>query len=251
MLSFFRRLRRGNIKEAPIFKYIAYAIGEIILVVIGILIALQVNNWNEDRKENQEEEIILNALRDEISENQNILNNAILRAKRVLKSSNSILQYTGPGDPPLSKAESDSLMRFMPARITAEVSHSILNDLLATGRIHLIRNDTLKHRLTSWVSIYTDEILEEQGRIIHFTQNQIIPFLVRNYSFATQEIKKRTGFESSFKTDHRKIYQSVEFENLVLNKEINFDNLINSYQKVISYNHKLLLTINSELKKFK
>lgn len=51
MIKFFRHIRQRMIKENKISKYILYAIGEIVLVVIGILIALQINNWNEGRKD--------------------------------------------------------------------------------------------------------------------------------------------------------------------------------------------------------
>lgn len=50
MIKFFRKIRQKMIKESKTSKYLLYAIGEIILVVIGILIALQINNWNENRK---------------------------------------------------------------------------------------------------------------------------------------------------------------------------------------------------------
>jgi len=50
MLTFFRRIRKGFLVGGRASKYLLYAIGEIALVVIGILIALQVNNWNEERK---------------------------------------------------------------------------------------------------------------------------------------------------------------------------------------------------------
>jgi hypothetical protein len=50
MIKFFRRIRLDLLKKNKTGKYAKYAIGEIVLVVIGILIALQINNWNEDRK---------------------------------------------------------------------------------------------------------------------------------------------------------------------------------------------------------
>jgi Family of unknown function (DUF6090) len=50
MIKFFRKIRQNMIKENKVSKYMLYAIGEIVLVVIGILIALSINNWNEDRK---------------------------------------------------------------------------------------------------------------------------------------------------------------------------------------------------------
>ena len=50
MIKFFRKIRYDLMEKNKTGKYLKYAIGEIILVVIGILIALQINNWNEDRK---------------------------------------------------------------------------------------------------------------------------------------------------------------------------------------------------------
>ena len=50
MIKFFRRIRQRLLAENKISKYLLYAIGEIVLVVIGILIALQINNWNEEQK---------------------------------------------------------------------------------------------------------------------------------------------------------------------------------------------------------
>ena len=51
MIGFFRKIRKQLADDNKPLKYMRYAIGEIVLVVIGILIALQVNNWNEDYKE--------------------------------------------------------------------------------------------------------------------------------------------------------------------------------------------------------
>ena len=51
MIKFFRKIRQQLLSEGKIGKYFKYAIGEIVLVVIGILIALQINNWNEERKQ--------------------------------------------------------------------------------------------------------------------------------------------------------------------------------------------------------
>lgn len=53
MIKFFRHIRQNLLAEGKTTKYFKYAIGEIILVMIGILLALQVNNWNEERKENK------------------------------------------------------------------------------------------------------------------------------------------------------------------------------------------------------
>ena len=62
MIKFFRKIRQNLIMENKTGKYFKYAIGEIFLVVIGILIALQINNWNEGRKSSQLELKILKDL---------------------------------------------------------------------------------------------------------------------------------------------------------------------------------------------
>ena len=54
MINFFRKIRENMVKENRVSKYILYAIGEIVLVVIGILIALSINNWNEQKKNRRE-----------------------------------------------------------------------------------------------------------------------------------------------------------------------------------------------------
>ena len=55
MIKFFRKIRYNLMEQNKTGNYFKYAIGEIVLVVIGILIALQINNWNENRKANIEE----------------------------------------------------------------------------------------------------------------------------------------------------------------------------------------------------
>ena len=73
MLKFFRKIRQQLLSQNKFNKYLIYAIGEIILVVIGILIAVQINNWNDRRKDQQEEIILLKSLqRDLHSDMENI-----------------------------------------------------------------------------------------------------------------------------------------------------------------------------------
>lgn len=69
MIKFFRRIRKNLLSEGKTGKYLKYAIGEIILVVIGILIALQINNWNQERIEHKEAKVLLSNLSSDIEEN--------------------------------------------------------------------------------------------------------------------------------------------------------------------------------------
>ena len=65
MIKFFRKIRYNLMEQNKTGKYFKYAIGEVILVVIGILIALQINNWNENRKYNKNNTLMLQQLLEE------------------------------------------------------------------------------------------------------------------------------------------------------------------------------------------
>ena len=96
MIKLFKKIRQTMIKENKTSKYLLYAIGEIILVVIGILIALGINNWNENRKQNIEEFKILVSLKNEIINNQEQLTTIIKNHKFVFEKVNELSSLMHP-----------------------------------------------------------------------------------------------------------------------------------------------------------
>ncbi len=83
MIKFFRKIRQNLLMENKTGKYMKYAIGEIILVVIGILIALQINNWNEHRKLSNEIQNIFTAFENELEKNIESCNSLISHGYRI------------------------------------------------------------------------------------------------------------------------------------------------------------------------
>ena len=81
MIKFFRKIRQNLLSEGKTGKYLKYAIGEIILVVIGILIALGINNWNEEGKLNNKRQQYYNQLISDINKDIDITNNTIAQFK--------------------------------------------------------------------------------------------------------------------------------------------------------------------------
>ena len=77
MIKLFRHIRQNLIMENKTSKYLKYAIGEIVLVVIGILIALQINNWNQDRLASIEEQNIYKNLNTEFKTNKILIQDDI------------------------------------------------------------------------------------------------------------------------------------------------------------------------------
>ena len=66
MAKFFRRIRQKLLKEGNLKKYMVYAIGEVLLVMFGILLALQVHNWNENKKANEKAHSYLQQILNEL-----------------------------------------------------------------------------------------------------------------------------------------------------------------------------------------
>ena len=94
MIKFFRHIRQNLINENKFSKYIIYAIGEILLVVIGILIALQVNNWNENRKEVIKSKNYLTEFLKDLEENSKLIDKGRNVSKEYLHNETWVLDRT-------------------------------------------------------------------------------------------------------------------------------------------------------------
>lgn len=95
MINFFRRIRKQLADDNQFFKYSRYAIGEILLVVIGILIALQINNWNERRSQKDQLHQYLGTLVKELNDDrESLMSGKRVNAYRV-HSMQWLLQFAG------------------------------------------------------------------------------------------------------------------------------------------------------------
>ncbi|WP_394369935.1 DUF6090 family protein [Lutimonas saemankumensis] len=92
MLPFFRKIRYQLAQDNQFLKYLRYAIGEIVLVVTGILIALQINNWNEERKRREIGTALLKNLTSDLIRNQELLTRDIIWHKNAVNSINILVK---------------------------------------------------------------------------------------------------------------------------------------------------------------
>jgi hypothetical protein len=99
MIKFFRKIRQRLLMENKFSKYFIYAIGEIILVVIGILIALSINNWNEEKKVRNYELNQLEEIRENLLESKIEIDNDIKFNTNTVKLYERILTHIKSGLP--------------------------------------------------------------------------------------------------------------------------------------------------------
>ncbi|TFV93622.1 hypothetical protein E4S40_15375 [Algoriphagus kandeliae] len=97
MISFFRKIRQKLLSQNRVTRYLTYAVGEIILVSIGILIALQVNNWNEERKTKVFEKEILSLISENLTRDSVLITQEYQKAVLANQITDSILNRVNQG----------------------------------------------------------------------------------------------------------------------------------------------------------
>jgi len=129
-------------------KYFKYAIGEIVLVVVGILIALSINSWNEERKDRIKEQIVLKQLQEDYQANLMQLEEKMTTRDMIIYSAIELLMAF---DQPVGVIR-DSLVKDIANVFHDPTYDPIQNDLTSSDNLILIRNHRLKRLLSNWSS---------------------------------------------------------------------------------------------------
>ena len=204
MLKFFKHIRKNLLMENKPGKYIKYAIGEILLVVIGILIALQINNWNEARKEGIEEQKILKALNSDFKYNKVELQQNIKETNQTVVKTNNVLKVFQI-DTPIDRKTSDSLINRLFSFSTFHPSDGTLNEVINSGRLKILKNDELRDKLSNWNSLVLD-VTEDETYMRNFIDKYIEPVQIESASYVRNSRLSRSS---------QHWFKNASFENIV------------------------------------
>jgi hypothetical protein len=162
MIKFFRHIRKSLLIENKTSKYFKYALGEIVLVVFGILIALQINNWNEERKNNQSEVIFLEGILNDILQQKKLCDAQIEYESVREKWSLETIEIVKSGS---IENKLDSVYKYvdrLKLRFTFGIFNPTYEELKSTGTLKLIKDRNLKNdivlfyqNLEKWHQIIT------------------------------------------------------------------------------------------------
>lgn len=166
MIKYFRKIRQNLLMENKKGTYFKYAIGEIILVVIGILIAVSINNWNQNRVNSNLESQYYIRLLEDLKEERAILQATINYSSQVHKHAQKAITIFENPDEIYDPVE--SLINLYQASQSQypTSARSTYQELIASGQINLITNDSLK---TSLIRFY--EYDWTNGEILNLTNN--------------------------------------------------------------------------------
>ncbi len=218
MIKFFRKIRQNLLSEGKTTKYFKYAIGEIVLVVIGILIALQINNWNQNRKTNKKEQALLVALNQELTNNLEELNRIIEVNRKRNEGAHKLVSVLSPKKTALSDIEISQLWYNTLAREAVyKPSLGVLNEAISSGSLSIIKNMPLRDFFASIESEL--QLLKSQEETVFQFRQQCFKTTrelgnVRMALFNTlgSENAEKLG-NSSFENSNADLFQSKRFEN--------------------------------------
>ncbi|MFC7356707.1 DUF6090 family protein [Jejudonia soesokkakensis] len=223
MIKFFRKIRKRLLIENKFSKYLLYAIGEIILVVIGILIALQINTWNQNKQDRKQEKQILSQLIKEYKSNLNQINEKIDLRNETLNSCFKLLEYRKSNNTEIKVDSVDSHLFRISIRPTFDPELSVSNELINSGKLYILTNEELRNYISAYSS-FLSELSEEEQVILELTENRLIPFLIENYQIGRMMMVLLDDKELRAKITMGKIKDYDTMKNLVQNSD--FTNML-------------------------
>jgi hypothetical protein len=240
MIKFFRKIRQNLLSEGKTGKYLKYAAGEIVLVVLGILIALQINNWNEERKQGKLEESTLIELRAnllaDIKDFQADINgysSAANACSVVVDFIDGKIPYNDSLNVHLGKIRIQGV--FSPTKVAYE-------NLKLSG-IKLISNDSLRNTISNLYEVqykYMEGYLEAEYQL----DNQVLS------QYYTKEMQEYSPYRYAKPVDYENLVKNQEFRNLLVHRQMKIEDWFKKlYERNISRARQVVEMIDKELEK--
>jgi hypothetical protein len=255
MINFLRRIRRDLINENKTSIYLIYAVGEVVLVVFGILIALQIDNWNENKRIRNTEQQYLLALKEEFSFNKGELESIMNRNKLNFDNALRILDNTGPENPAITDEEFGRLLTSSLSTETQfDPNQGVLDEIISSGKLSIFSSKELRFAISSWsgilfrVRLQEQELLSMRSRTIEMVRNEAnLRKVIYGPGLEEMGIK-----QTKFKQGNLHLLKSVAFEGHMTGfatMSLNLNN--NYYPKLVEEIDKILLLIADEIKENK
>jgi hypothetical protein len=242
MIKLFRNIRKKLAAENKLFAYLRYAIGEIVLVVIGILIALQINNWNEHRKYKSLETSMLAEIKASLGESLIEINDMIEKNgiyvenyKKLLGHINNNLPYDKTLDIYFGGLEYWSSPYF---------NYSAFETLKTLGA-ELISNDSLRKRIIRMYDRDFEFLVNDYDKSEwNYSTGVVHPFF-------SKHLERVINSNKAVPNNYNELVNNAEFKNILTSLIIMRSNGINSSLELKSALEKLIEDISKEMDKLK
>ena len=261
MIKFFRKIRFDLMEKNktgkpawPAGRYFKYAIGEIVLVVIGILIALQINNWNQQRIQNESEQLAIKNLKQDFEYNYRTLDSILTETKENIESQFLILNNTGNKRGTITKVEFNNALNDLADINEFYPRNGYLDDLINSGNLGILKNQELRNKLSSWNPVFN--YIKTREKELETARDRVSVMIIKKGSWlnadavSTAETVKNNIFpKSGFDVDNRDLMNELEFENNTENIIYQNDKLTQSHKNGLILITQILKLLDKEIKK--
>jgi hypothetical protein len=217
-------------------KYLKYAIGEIVLVVIGILIALQINNWNDHRIARENAFIVSKRLLAETKKNKKELALTIDRVEKSKKCAFQLLKSFGKDYQKHDEFLIDSLLIGCYYVYNYDLNTAVFDRVLASGELSSIKNDSIEALMYQIKTVQKSYETSQNLLTQHLNEN-VAPFWqdkisIRKIDFYFSSTGKLVGDSQLEKIDNRTILTNRNFENIINDSYYILSSLLRHYNNL-------------------
>ena len=222
-------------------KYFKYAIGEIILVVIGILIALSINNWNEEKKNRIKEKIILETILSDLKTNKELIEEGFIDYKEKVNLSEDMANLFGKEHYKKDLVLTDSLIYWSAEYTSIELINTSTISLASSDRLELLQNEMLQKQIVRYPT-YIELYKEREDVVRSIVINEIRPNIEKHIS-----MQKWWNVPESFKSDYSELFDDRKLSNNYLNRLFQTKDAEIRLEKLNIANDSLISAINIEM----
>lgn len=222
MITFLRRIRKNLLAENKFTRYFIYALGEVFLIVVGILIALAINNWNQREAAKKREQFYLDGLRQEFLQSKVKLQELMKVNRLSYEESRRLAEIISSDSIDLPEEELSALIfNAFSYEINYNPNNSLLMEIISSGGLKDLSDAELRLYLTSWESAIRQ--IHQQETTLRNQREHILSIL-SNGGGSIRTILDHTGVSASQLglkikeggPGNRDIIRTQEFENNLL-----------------------------------
>tara|TARA_R110002111_G_scaffold159481_1_gene226213 strand:+ start:3653 stop:4399 length:747 start_codon:yes stop_codon:yes gene_type:complete len=243
-MKLFRNIRRKLLISGKIKSYLIYALGEILLIVIGILIAWKINNLNEIRKNKIVQVKIYESLYEELNTNLNVLDKTIVGYSNTILSLENTLNYVGLHPNKLTQETKDIIVHIKFK--TTNLRDKSLNSVNMTDKFQFLENDSLAELIAQYPSkLKTFE--NQEAKINNIVENRLKPIIEKHVSLIDLFPNDNKNYKNiklfGQKSNYIQLLNSKDYQNSVIDQlmqtQIQLNNGINLRKKTRTLAFKL------------
>ncbi|WP_158978932.1 hypothetical protein [Cellulophaga sp. L1A9] len=247
-MKLFRKLRRNLIALGKVKSYIIYALGEIVLIVIGILIAWKIGDLNEIRKNNIVEQKVYEGLNEELNTNLRILNGLVAEYPRAIVRLEKTLDYVGYTEDKITQGTRDTIIHVVDKEVN--LLDGAINSIINTTKFEYIESTDLK----DLIIMYPNKIQvfkEQDAKIKVIVATRLKPVLEKYISLVDMLPNNDPKYDSirkyATKSDYMGLLSDKEYQNCIIDRMLQTQIQYDHVKRLRSKTKILINTLAEEL----